>query len=80
MTNLEKFNAIIADAFSIKNIEEIEDSFGPDEIEEWDSLNHIELVTKLEETFKISLAVEDVSRMYTIGDVKNILKKYGVEV
>jgi acyl carrier protein len=80
MTNLDKFNAIIADVFSIENIEEVEDSFGPDEIENWDSLNHIELVTNLEEKFKISLAVEDVSRMYTIGDVKNILKKYGVEV
>jgi acyl carrier protein len=80
MSNLEKLNKILKDVFSIKNIGEIEDNFGPDEIEDWDSLSHIELVTELEEKFEISLAVEDVSRMYTIGDIKKILKKYEVEL
>jgi len=80
MMDLEKLNKILEDVFNIKNIEDIEDSFGPDEIEEWDSLNHIDLVTQLEEHFEIELAVEDVSRMYTIGDIKKILKKYEVKL
>ena len=78
MTNLQIFNKMIESTFDTKNMPEIEDSFGPDEIEDWDSLSHIELVTELEEKFEISLAVEDVSRMYTIGDIKKILKKYSV--
>ncbi|MDS0527885.1 acyl carrier protein [Clostridium sp. SHJSY1] len=78
MNNLDTFNKIIQTVLGIKNVEEIEDSFGPNEIEDWDSLGHIELVGKIEEMFEISLTVPDVSRMYTIGDVKNTLKKYGV--
>ncbi|WPC42403.1 acyl carrier protein [Clostridium sp. JS66] len=80
MNNLEKFNRIISDALSIKNIEKVTDEMGPDEIEDWDSLAHVELVNGIEEGFGISLEVVDISKMYTIGDVKKILKKYGVEI
>ena len=80
MNNLETFNKIIKNVWSIKNVEEIEDNFGPNEIEGWDSLSHIELVMAFEEKFEISLAVQDVSRLYTIGDIKKTLEKYGVEI
>jgi len=80
MSNLETFKKIIKSVWSIKNVDEIEDSFGPDEIEAWDSLSHIELVVALEEEFEISIAVQDVSRLYTIGDIKKTLEKYGVAI
>ncbi|MBV7273347.1 acyl carrier protein [Clostridium sp. PL3] len=80
MTNLEKLNTVICDTLGIKKVENIKDEMGPDEIEDWDSLAHVELVNGLEEKFKISLDVVDISRMYTIGDIKKILKKYGVEI
>ena len=80
MTNLEKLNKILEEVLSIKNMDEINDSFGPDNIEGWDSLTHFDLVTELEEKFEISVAVEDVSRMYSVGDIKIILKKYGIEI
>lgn len=80
MSNLEKLNKILVDVLKIKNIDEIDDSFGPNQIEDWDSLTQVELVTELEEKFEISLEVEDVSRMYTIGNIKKILRKYEVEI
>ncbi|MFW2490739.1 acyl carrier protein [Clostridium chromiireducens] len=80
MSNLETFKKIIKSVWSINNVDEIEDSFGPDEIEAWDSLSHIELIVALEEEFEISIAVQDVSRLYTIGDIKKTLEKYGVEI
>ena len=79
MTNLEKFNKIIFVTFSL-NSEEIKDEYGPNEIGRWDSLGHFDLISSLEEKFDISLPIDDVSRMYTIGDIKNVLKKYGVEI
>jgi len=78
MNNSQIFNKIIESTLGVKNISEIEDNFGPDQITNWDSLSHIELTMAIEEKFEISLAVEDVSRMYTIGDIKKILNKYGV--
>ena len=80
MSNLEIFTKVIKSVWSIKNVDEIEDSFGPDEIKDWDSLSHIELVVALEEEFEISIAVQDVSRLYTIGDIKKTLEKYGVAI
>ncbi|MCY6371925.1 acyl carrier protein [Clostridium ganghwense] len=80
MSNLEKLNKIICDAFGIREVESIKDEHGPDEIEGWDSMAHVELVTQLEETFEIAMEVIDVSRMYTIGDIKKILVKYDVEL
>ena len=80
MNNLQIFNKIIESVFDIKNITQIEDNFGPDQIKDWDSLSHIELVIGLEEKFEISLAVQDVSRMYTIGDIKKILEKYEITI
>lgn len=80
MSNLEKFNRVICDALNIKKVENIKDEMGPDEIEDWDSLAHVELVNGLEEKFEISLDVVDISRMYTIGDIKKILKKYEIEI
>lgn len=80
MNNLDKFYKIISSTFRVRDIENLKDEYGPDDIEEWDSLNHIELVTELEEVYEISLPVEDVSRMYTIGDIKNILRKHGIEI
>ncbi|AKN29607.1 acyl carrier protein [Clostridium carboxidivorans P7] len=80
MSNLDKFNKVISDALNIKDTANVTDEMGPDEIEDWDSLAHVELVTGLEEQFKINFDVVDISRMYTIGDVKKILKKYGVEI
>ncbi|MBW9171035.1 acyl carrier protein [Clostridium estertheticum] len=80
MSNLEKLNKVLCDIFDIKKIEDINDEMGPDEIEGWDSLGHVELVTNLEEVFDIALNVVDISRMYTIGDIKKIVGKYGVEI
>ncbi|WP_291633429.1 acyl carrier protein [Clostridium sp.] len=78
MTNLEKLNKVLFDTFDFKKIEDINDDLGPDEIESWDSLGHVELITSIEETFDVSLDVVDISRMYTIGGIKKIVAKYGI--
>ena len=80
MSNLEKLNKVLCDTFDIKKFEDINDDMGPDDIEGWDSIGHVELVTNFEEVFDIALDVVDISRMYTIGDIKKILGKYGVKI
>jgi len=80
MTNLEKLNKVLRDVFDFKKIEDINDDLGPDDIENWDSLGHVELITSLEEIFDISLDVVDISRMYTIGGIKKILGKYDIQI
>lgn len=80
MKNIDKLRKLLISTLNIKDIDKITDEMGPDEIKDWDSLAHIELVAGLEDKFEISIDVIDTSRMYTIGDIKKILGKYGVEI
>jgi acyl carrier protein len=80
MNNLQKLNKALCDVFDFKEVEDINDDLGPDDIDSWDSLGHVDLVTTLEEIFDISLEVVDISRMYTIGGIKKMLEKYGVKI
>ncbi|MBP1745000.1 MAG: acyl carrier protein [Firmicutes bacterium] len=79
-SNIDKFKKVLSNSLGIKNFEELTDDMGPDEIEDWDSLAQVEMVSGFEDEFCINLDVIDVSRMYNIGSIKDILKKYGVAV
>jgi acyl carrier protein len=43
--------------------------------EEWDSMNHMLFITKLEEAFSIELTGDEIAMMQTVGDVKKILEQ-----
>lgn len=46
----------------------------------WDSLQHIEMITMMEDTFDISIQSTDVILFNSYEKGKEILRKYGVEV
>jgi acyl carrier protein len=46
----------------------------------WDSLQHIEMITMMEDTFNISINSTDVILFNSYEKGKEILRKYGVEV
>ena len=77
MSSLDTFNDLIKKTF---DIEEITDDLSPDSVEQWDSITHMDLCAKIEEIFDISLDVEDIAEMETIGQIKEILRKYNVEL
>ena len=77
MSQLNDFNKIIQETFTIT---EITDEMKPDDIEQWDSITHMDLCSKFEEIFEISLDVEDISEMESIGQMKDILRKYSVNL
>lgn len=80
MANIDKFRKVLSNALGIRDFEELTDDMGPDELEDWDSLAQVELVSGFEDEFGIRLDVIDASRMYNIGAIKGVLKKYGVAV
>lgn len=77
MSSVEAFNDLIRSTFEI---EEITDDLSPDSVENWDSITHMDLCAKFEETFDISLDVEDIAEMETIGQIKETLRKYNVDL
>jgi len=58
----------------------ISDELSRDDVEEWDSLAHLMLINELEETFQITINDDDILAIHTIGDLKKVLKKLGVNI
>ena len=48
------------------------------QVEQWDSVNHLRLVLELEETFGITLNDEDVLSMQSLRQIEGILRRYGM--
>ena len=62
------------------NGDEIRDDLPRKEVDDWDSLTHLMLVSELESTFGITLDDEDVMGVECLGDLKAALRKAGVEI
>lgn len=56
-----------------------DDSYGPNQITEWDSLNHLNLIMAINNEFGINLSFEEMLEIKTIGDIKSILKRHNIE-
>ncbi len=69
--------AILEDVFQVELPEPIDD-LSQDELEEWDSFNHLRLVSELEDTFEITLDDEDIPEMISLQRVKALLLRHGV--
>jgi|TARA_B100002003_G_C13959785_1_gene464983 acyl carrier protein len=48
---------------------------GPDLIPEWDSLGTINLLNRFQETFNISLGLEDAAQISSLGEFLRILEE-----
>ncbi|MEH6450102.1 MAG: acyl carrier protein [Oleispira sp.] len=51
----------------------IQDSTNSDDIEEWDSLNHINLVTSIEKEFNIRFALGELVSLKNVGEMLNLI-------
>ena len=56
------------------------DSLKFNEIEEWDSIGHMSLMSALEEAFDISLETDDIVDFSSYEKGKEILKKYNIDI
>ncbi len=44
----------------------------------WDSLQHMEIVTSIEQTFQIDLTADEIVDMTSVGAIKNVLATKGI--
>ena len=77
MSNLEKYKGLFVEAFQYDgDVEKLEYQ----SIEEWDSVAHMQLMTELEEEFKIELDIDDIIDFSSFKVGIEILKKYKVNI
>ena len=68
----EKLNEIFRDVFDDDSIT-VTDSTSAADIEGWDSLTHITLISEVEEEFGIKFAMKDVIGMQNVGEMVDII-------
>ena len=51
----------------------IHDSTNSDEIEDWDSLNHINLVSAIEKEFNIRFTLAELSELKDVGEMIDLI-------
>ena len=79
MGNLEKYNNAFVQVFGAK-VEELNDNYGKETVDEWDSVHQLSLVAQLEEAFDIMFDPEDIMEMTSYAKGKELLQKYEVEL
>jgi len=57
----------------------VNESSSPESIEGWDSMGHVNLVIALEQNFNVSIDIDDVMDMGSVGKIRKILLEYGVK-
>ena len=78
MSNETILRAIFSKSLAIAT-EEVIDSLEYNTIPQWDSLGHMTIVAKIQDTFDIMLDTDDIMDMKSFGKAKEILNKYDVE-
>ncbi len=79
MTPKEKYSSIFKSALNIGD-DKLNDQLKYNEIEEWDSIGHMSLMSGLEEEYKISLETDDIIDFSSYKKGIEILKKYKVNI
>lgn len=73
---MERLTEIFRDVFDDESIE-ISDSTTADDIEAWDSLEHITLISAVEKAFKMRFTMREVSGMKNVGEMAEIILERG---
>ena len=68
----ERLTEVFRDVFDDEELV-ITDETTADDIEDWDSLEHISLISAVEEAFKMRFTMKEVSGMKNVGEMISIL-------
>lgn len=73
--NEEKLKEVLCDTFGLDE-EEISQNMSNDSIASWDSLNHLRLVSALEQEFDIRLTMEEINSMTNYEKIVEYVGKH----
>ncbi len=79
MENLEKLNNVFVEVFNV-DASVLNDDFGKDTVESWDSVHQLNIIAQLEETFDLLLEPEDIMACTSFAKAKEILRKNDIEI
>jgi acyl carrier protein len=73
-TNEQRLTRVFQDVFDDDTLE-IRPEMTADDVEDWDSLTHINLITAVEKEFKVKFTTAEVTGMKNVGDLIALIEK-----
>lgn len=68
----EKLNEVFRDVFDDEEIE-VKDATTANDIEDWDSLEHINLIVAIENKFNVKFKMNEVTGLKNVGEMVDII-------
>ena len=78
MTSVEKYNTAFTENFSVDESQLAELKY--QDVDEWDSVGHMQLMSSLEDVFDVELDIDDIIDFSSYEKGKEILRKYDVDI
>jgi len=75
----EKLREILAKVLMVDRTK-INDRMSRKDVEEWDSMAHLMLVSEIESEFGVMMSDDDITEIKTVGDIKRVLRKLDVAI
>jgi len=73
----KRLEKVIREVFPIEE-ENIDENWTSDDIPDWDSVGHLNLIVEIEKEFDIKVEIEEMFEVEKLGDITRILKKKNV--
>lgn len=71
----EKLTEIVAEIFFLDD-DEVTPDLAPDAVELWDSLNHLRMITAVEEAFNIKLSMNEIESIDKIAVLNDLVDQH----
>ena len=71
---MEKVTEIFRDVFDDEELD-ILDSTNSDDIEDWDSLEHISLIVSMEKEFNMKFDIKEVNKIENVGEMIDLIMR-----
>ncbi len=71
---MERINIIFRDVFDDDTLV-ITDSTNAEDIEDWDSLEHINLIMAMEKDFELKFNLQEVGELANVGEMADLIER-----
>ena len=65
---------IVAELFDLEPAA-VDDALTPEDVELWDSMNHLRLVSAVEQEFQIKLSMQEIESIHNLGALRALIEQ-----